>query len=251
LKRIGYTSHFYGIETLHPLAGKSIGKGMHPDRIKQGLLDVRDYFKKDNGRCTIGMGMIAGLPYESLDSMQSSLDWLLDNLKGDVNIVVSPLHISKKEGFPPDFRGNYSEWENTIHEQKYYTEASPANWNIDWDLVQDGHFKSVYKRFIENPNLAYMWESSETNLWEAVKFAIGWLGNNDNFKHQSGDPWRISEFVTSGEFTVDQFYQNDLPGLAKLKGIDVDNDPDWKHKITSVDKMQKTISEYKYKKLSL
>ena len=251
LKRIGYTSHFFGIETLHPMAGKSVGKGMHPDKIKQGLIDIKDYFKKDNGRYRAGLGMIMGLPYESLNSVKSSLDWLLHNLKGDLNILTSPLHISKKEGFPPDFRGNYSEWENTIHEQKYYTAGDPANWNIEWDLIPEGSGKQLYKSFIESPDMTYLWESNETNFWEAIKFGIGWMGNYDNFKHQAGLMWEMPEFVVSGEYTVDEFYHNDLSGLAKLKGIDVENDPQWKEKITSVDKMQKTISEYKYKKLSL
>jgi radical SAM superfamily enzyme YgiQ (UPF0313 family) len=251
MKRIGYTSHFYGIETLHPMAGKSIGKGMHPDKIKQGLLDIQDYFKKDNGRYAVGLGLIVGLPYETLDSVQSSLDWLVENLKGNLSVGLAPLYLANKESFDKDFRGNYSEWENTIKEQKYYTEGDPANWNIEWDLIPEGSLKQLYKGFIENANMTYLWESSETNFWEAIKFGVSWMSNFDNFKNQTALMWEMPEFVVSGEYTVDEFYHNDLSGLAKLKGIDVDNDPRWRDKITSVDKMQKTISEYKYKKLSL
>ena len=71
--------HYYGIETFNHAAGKAVGKGQNPDYVKESLLKVRDYFLKHLGRYRGTASMIAGLPYESIDSMKESHQWLLDN----------------------------------------------------------------------------------------------------------------------------------------------------------------------------
>lgn len=71
--------HFYGIETFHPDAAKAIGKGMSPEKIKDGLLYVKDTFMKSLGLYRGTCGMIAGLPYEPVDSWHKSLEWLDKN----------------------------------------------------------------------------------------------------------------------------------------------------------------------------
>jgi hypothetical protein len=40
LLRMNFLGHWYGLETLDKTAGKAIGKGMDPDRLKQGILDA-------------------------------------------------------------------------------------------------------------------------------------------------------------------------------------------------------------------
>ena len=48
---MGLRSHFYGLETFHQPAGKSIGKGINTDKLKEGLLKVQDWFRdKEAGR---------------------------------------------------------------------------------------------------------------------------------------------------------------------------------------------------------
>lgn len=79
LSRARVWAHFYGVETFHPAAGKAVGKGMHPDRIKQGLIDMRKYMLDSLGLYRGTLGMIAGLPHETPDSWQESEDWLLAN----------------------------------------------------------------------------------------------------------------------------------------------------------------------------
>jgi len=71
--------HFYGIETLHPDAAKAIGKGMHPDRIKKGLLETKAAFMDKLGLYRGTCGMIAGLPFEPVDSWHKSLEWMNEN----------------------------------------------------------------------------------------------------------------------------------------------------------------------------
>ena len=80
LLRMNFLGQHYGIETFHHRAGKAIGKGMDPDRIKQGLVDVRSYFEKYQGHRYRGnISLIIGLPYEPISSIEQSRQWMLEN----------------------------------------------------------------------------------------------------------------------------------------------------------------------------
>ena len=68
----GLKSVFFGIETLNHDNGKLIGKGMDPDKIKQGLIDI----KKQYPELSISAGFIAGLPYDTPESLNEAIDWL-------------------------------------------------------------------------------------------------------------------------------------------------------------------------------
>jgi radical SAM superfamily enzyme YgiQ (UPF0313 family) len=68
----GLKSVFFGIETLNHQSGKLIGKGMHPDKIKQGIIDIKAKYPQ----LLISTGFIAGLPYETAESLNATIDWL-------------------------------------------------------------------------------------------------------------------------------------------------------------------------------
>jgi hypothetical protein len=79
LSRARVWAHFYGVETFSQEAGRAVSKGMHPDKIKQALLDMRDHMMNTVGFYRGTLGMIAGLPNETPDSWQASEDWLKTN----------------------------------------------------------------------------------------------------------------------------------------------------------------------------
>lgn len=62
----------FGIETLDDRAGRSVGKGLGRKRI----LETLEFLKESWGQDVLVTGMfIAGLPHESLESIQQSMDW--------------------------------------------------------------------------------------------------------------------------------------------------------------------------------
>jgi hypothetical protein len=78
LARMRVGGHFYGVETFNHASAKIVGKGMHPDRIKQTLLDTKEYLNKHIFyRGTVSL--IAGLPLESPETFLNGQQWLLDN----------------------------------------------------------------------------------------------------------------------------------------------------------------------------
>jgi hypothetical protein len=76
LARMGFRGHFYGIESFNHIATKSVGKGMKPDRIKSGLLEIKRYFENTgSGLYCAEFGMIIGLPGETLEEVKQSNQW--------------------------------------------------------------------------------------------------------------------------------------------------------------------------------
>ena len=68
----GCRSVFFGIETFNHQAGKNIGKGMNPNKIKDTLYLLRERWPDT----VISAGFIAGLPYETEESLHETIDWL-------------------------------------------------------------------------------------------------------------------------------------------------------------------------------
>jgi radical SAM superfamily enzyme YgiQ (UPF0313 family) len=93
LARARVWGHFYGIETFNHPTGKLIGKGMHPDKIKEGLLATKEYFYKHVGRYRGTVSLIYGLPKETKESILSALDWLEEHWK-DQSVISFAMNLS-------------------------------------------------------------------------------------------------------------------------------------------------------------
>jgi hypothetical protein len=75
--RLGFLGHSMGIETFNHEAGKLVRKGMDPDKLKEGLLDFQEYTDAHAPRrYRANIQMICGIPGESVESWNDSLQWL-------------------------------------------------------------------------------------------------------------------------------------------------------------------------------
>lgn len=81
LLRMGFIGHYYGIESFNHKTAKIVGKGMHPQRLQQGLIDIKDYFLK-HGPYKGEISLIVGLPHETESSIRTTKRWLIDNWQG-------------------------------------------------------------------------------------------------------------------------------------------------------------------------
>lgn len=80
---------FWGIESLNHAVAKSAGKGTDPELVKQMLLRLKSTY----GDQVISQGsFIIGLPGESEESLQQTLDWLISSRALDM-INVNPLFL--------------------------------------------------------------------------------------------------------------------------------------------------------------
>ena len=97
LLRMGMLGQFYGIETFNAETLKYIGKGLSPDKMKKGLVEVKNFFMKHAGhRYRANMNLIAGLPHETLESLESTRQWIKDNWMDQV-AGACPLEIAQPD----------------------------------------------------------------------------------------------------------------------------------------------------------
>lgn len=230
LEEIGLWSHYYGIESLNHRAAKSIGKGMNPDKLKQGLLDVRDYFKKsDSGRFRNTFSMIAGLPYETKESFIEGLEWNKEHMP-DEALVVFPLYLADH-----DHKTSKSEFDRTwresgdFHTQQGTDDSFGAAAEKLPELVRDYFWDNYH-----NTGAVY-WSHDEMNWWEANKLVAEQM-LTDNVLNRGINNWNLYNFVSSGTYTWDE--------VLTLTNLNYDKD-----KVR--EDTEAHIETYKWKKLSI
>jgi hypothetical protein len=91
MRRLGLFGQFYGIESMNSSTLKIIGKGMSPEKIQNGLLEAKEYFSK-YGDYRASMGIVIGLPRETIESQLQTLRWAERYWRGQ-SIHVWPLEI--------------------------------------------------------------------------------------------------------------------------------------------------------------
>jgi len=150
LKDIGIREVYFGIETFNVKAGRTIGKGMNPDRIKRTLEQCHSVWGR---QVNIMTGLICGLPNDNVSDFENSCRYF-DNTNGPVGHVnVTPLRIFK---YKNDYWNKYkfkAEFESNA-EQYGYTWPDE---NIPWYWIKnDGTDVTDY--YIAN-ELAVKWQN--------------------------------------------------------------------------------------------
>jgi hypothetical protein len=123
---MGLIGNFFGLETLQPESAKAIGKGLHPNKVKDRLYWLRE---KWQDKVNIEAGFILGLPYDTLAYFNDLLAWTLEEDNPLHSIHFYPLmlfHYKEKELRP------YSS-EFSINPEIYgyeFNEVNSAFWSL-------------------------------------------------------------------------------------------------------------------------
>jgi radical SAM superfamily enzyme YgiQ (UPF0313 family) len=184
LARMRFGGQYYGIETFNRDSGKTIGKGMDPDRVKQTLLDTKKY-TQENGIYRGTISLIVGLPYDTKRNWKLTTNWLRKNWI-DQGLVVFPLDVQ--------------DLSNAGHE---YTNVSKFSKNLTKYGLREMP-KEKYKFHIDdtiNYNQSYalgnyskkqfVWEHDTMNYFEAVK--ISNKVQNEFYVNGGLDNWQMSK----------------------------------------------------------
>jgi radical SAM superfamily enzyme YgiQ (UPF0313 family) len=104
LKDMGLRTTFFGIESFNTKALKTIGKNMSPTKTKDFLEDL--YYNKWKKDVSIFLGMIVGLPHESIDNIHDSVKWLSER---PFSFHFEPLRLTDSGGnfYKSEFEKNY------------------------------------------------------------------------------------------------------------------------------------------------
>lgn len=139
--RMGLLGHYYGIETFNHSSGKAVGKGMNPDKLKSGLLDIKKYFESNGtNKFRAVTAFVLGLPHETEESITNTLGWLVDNWQGQA-VDISPLEIpinefvDKPSKISRNWKGyGYRESTNELHDLNYrHNDLVQVNQVLNWE----------------------------------------------------------------------------------------------------------------------
>lgn len=231
LARMNFNMHFYGIESFNHASAKSIGKGLHPEKVKETLLSTKDYFLKHNNYYRGAISLIAGLPHETTETLRESYKWCRDNWKTN-RFAITPLLL-------PSTHDNVkqSTLSSTYLKQGYSMIDHPlSSVMIDNRLVIELKHYAEMLNYLLKPSARYISWKNNTGMTieDALKFILNEVYSDDEYLDFGVDFFRFDEWFIAGKSMDDM-----LGSYRALGGIR----PPIEHKINF-------IEDYKNKKLN-
>jgi hypothetical protein len=166
IKAMGLGGHFYGVETFNKEAGKIIGKGMDPDKLKEGLLEFRNFLEPE-GIYRGCISLICGLPRETPETYLDSVDWLVKNWQGQ---AVTSWYLDL-----PDINDPYSNLsEFSINLTKYGLRRTKV---IEEKKKHSNH------HFFPDIKMSHIWEHDTMTQYKAMDLVNDFLSNYYNRKY--------------------------------------------------------------------
>lgn len=155
-----FWGHYYGLETFNHRAGKVIGKGLSPDIVKELVINNKQRFTKELGAFRGTIGMISGLPHETLDDLEKTYNWLVENWR-DQSWIMWNLSI-------PKINKNVKPSTLTFDHAKYgYEEMSKED--IEQAVKLITRKEDVYKLPFENPEI--FWKNENGTFFDFFQVA--------------------------------------------------------------------------------
>jgi hypothetical protein len=185
-------SHYYGVETFNHETGKAIGKGMSPDKIQNGLLNIKNYFNEHVKRYRGTISLIYGLPHETKESILQGQEWLKNNWN-DQNTIAFPLNLNltgKKSKIDEDY-------------EKYgYT-------------IMGEEKRKLYNRHNFFSNDLVMWENPHMNMYDAIELVDRQI---EMTKPNYIDSWKLFSLISLMD--IDDALKINEDGTIDRKHID-------------------------------
>ena len=206
LVRLNFGGHYYGIETMNHKSAKIVGKGMHPDRIKQGLIDAKKYLS-DHIPYRGTISLIWGLPHETKDTLKETEKWLHENWI-DQGLVVFPLSVEdpvgpnlKNQTNISDFGKNMTKYGLRKMDKGTYS-GSDDEWDYRWRM---GNYAAD----------EMIWEHDTMNIFDAYESAV--KIQDDSVKLFKVDNWALGS--PSFNAQEDIGLGKDTLSLTKMAGL--------------------------------
>jgi radical SAM superfamily enzyme YgiQ (UPF0313 family) len=238
LARMQFNGQFYGVESFHRPSASAAGKGMDPAKIQQAILDTKDYIMKHNGYYSGTISLIAGLPYETEETLNETKKWCDEHWKTN-HLSFAPLFITSTHN-----NVKQSTLSSSYEKQGYslvetdeimLDESHPDLKRIFQSNNVVPELKYYIKSFMRNcaPTiLLYHWKSN-TGMTE--RDAILWIANNvwgkEDYMDFGVDHWRMDEWYVYGKDDKDMLGSyRDLGGVRPPLQSKIDFIEDYKKK---------------------
>lgn len=194
---MGFTSHHYGIESFNEKSAKWVHKGMAKNRLREGLLEMREYFNKNAPIYKTTMSLISGLPYDTWESLNETKDWLFNHWRGQ-SVYINPLliqpkgHTSDSMSKLPPLSYNYEELgyiESDVSLEEWFPSHLPRTpENIEAiNRMKDVNFRASRPFFWKNDRIGM-------NFFDLLEWSQRF--NNEFIPHQGVSNWYIPYWKT-------------------------------------------------------
>lgn len=218
---MGLRSHLYGVETLHQPAGKIIGKGINVEKLKEGLLKVREWFdNKEEGRGQYRgtVSTILGLPEETKETFLSGIDWVQNTLKAH-SYNAGPLFIVGKQ-----LRENIqtpSEFDLTWDQEGIFTELDVSK--IDPDSLNFNPNTQDWMKEQLFSSGRLKWVHSTMNFLEGLEI-FDKLLSDKNYAPRSPDVFFYHRYLTTNKYTIEDIYTKEFgDGENDIQPFNIDD----------------------------
>ena len=157
----GLRSVFFGVESFNHESAKSIGKGMHPQKLKEGLYRLKELCPD----LVISLGMILGLPYDTEETLRKNHEWFLESDCPVDCVSYSPFYIEFNSPFHPDnskISNNPDKYGYQVHSHNKWTRNDGVTFDDmirlfndigDWNRAYKGNF--TYFNRLQNIGYTY------------------------------------------------------------------------------------------------
>lgn len=205
LLRMNVQGHFYGVESFNTQSARAVGKGMDGQRLQQGLLDCKQYFQQHSRDDVYraSLGLIIGLPYETIESLELTRQWLISNWQKQ-SYVVSTLNIPRDELSKPS--------QLSVDYAKYgYTELvdQPPILNKTNKQAKDSAYLGT----------SLIWKNENMDIYQARAITDSWVSLKDQHDFRR-DPFSLGQQLKT-HYSVQQRIQLTDTEFLKERKSDV------------------------------
>lgn len=145
LKEMGLIGTYFGVESFHKKAASNIGKGLDGDIAKELLAELKEEHWGNDVK--IGVGLITGLPYETYESYDKTLEWIWDDNNKVDQVIPYPLQVWNPDNPRPH------PWESEFQKKAkdhgfYWPENDSYNWHNTIGPVESfSEAKHIHKMY--------------------------------------------------------------------------------------------------------
>ena len=164
LEDMNVLGHYYGIESFNSQTAKAFKKGMAPEKIKSGLLDIKKFYS-DGGKYRGTASFILGGPHETKETLDETLKWSIDNWS-DQAIAFFVLGIPIGENRrPSELTDNY--------EKHGYRETTLSKLKNKYPN-EKGIFQRISNKRKYSDDRSLLWENDHMDIIECHKIYDNW-----------------------------------------------------------------------------
>lgn len=203
IDQIGWKSFTFGVETFNRASGSSVGKGADPEKLKEFLIYLRERFPTH----TFFVNIILGLPEDTLESIQETVDWFKAHPNIPTSVRIRELDIHDKR-----YKGNNSKIalnpENYGYDVIIPIDIFTGNGIVDWKN----------KNKLSRKQLHHLSDRYQTEINEA--FGIRVVTSATNMKDVDIIEWDDEK----GMFINREYYkvQNYIKSKCDSRNLDVE-----------------------------